>query len=354
MYGRLVRARAPGGPASRDRMRRYVAATLLTGLSVALLARVINWDATSRALQSATPGYVALAVGFLQLSVGAKVARWKLLLPPDAEISRWRLYRILHISYLINNVLPARIGDVARITMTTRTKGARMGHALSSLMTERVVDAVTLTAAFLAVSPFLTLSATSRFWLRVAWVVIALAVVAAVLFVVVPWRPRPFGGKWLATRVPGSRRIREEARSFGEGWSLLVSREHMWGIWAWSALAWVSAFAINYSLMLALDIDAPVTVAILLTCTTNFAMLLPSSPAYIGVFHAAATFSLLPFGVKSSAALSFAILAHLVNVIPVSILGAVFLLAGHELRSIRRVTPEGDPATGSMPSTRPP
>lgn len=334
-------------------MRRYTVAALLTIASVALLLRVIDWSATGRALQSASPGYVAMAVGFLMLSIAAKVARWKLLLPPDAGISRWRLYRILHISYLINNILPARIGDVARITLTTRTNGTRVGHALSSLMTERVVDAITLTGAFLAVSPFLTLSATSRFWLRVAWIVIAAAAVVAVLLAVVRWRPRPFGGRWLTSRLPGSGRMRDEARSFGEGWALLLSRDHMWGIWMWSAVAWAAAFAINYSLMLALDIDAPMTVAILLTCTTNFAMLLPSSPAYIGVFHAAATFSLLPFGVKSSTALSFAILAHLVNVIPVSVLGAVFLLAGHELRSIRSAARESE-AAGSAISPRAP
>lgn len=335
-------------------MRRFAAATLLTLLSIALLLRVIDWSATSAALRSSTPAYVALAVAFLLLSVAAKVARWRLLLPRHAGLSRWRLYRILHISYLINNVLPARIGDVARITLTTRTNGARVGHALSSLMTERVVDTVTLTVAFLAVSPFLTLSATSRFWMRVAWVAIAIAVVLAVVLVLVPWRPRPFGGKWLATRVPGAALIHAEARSFGEGWALLLAREHWYAIWGWSLLAWAAAFAINYSLMLALDIDAPITVAILLTCTTNFAMLLPSSPAYIGVFHAAATFSLIPFGVKSSAALSFAILAHIVNVVPVSILGAIFLLAGHELRSIRRAAADSDPAANGVATSEPP
>jgi len=48
------------------------------------------------------------------------------------------------------------------------------------------------------------------------------------------------------------------------------------------------------------------------------------------VFHAAATLALVPFDVSGSRALSFAIAAHLVNVIPVSILGAVFLLLGRE------------------------
>ena len=75
---------------------------------------------------------------------------------------------------------------------------------------------------------------------------------------------------------------------------------------------------------------APIAVAVLLTCTTNLAMLIPSSPGYVGVFHAAATLSLLPFGVGSSEAFGFAILAHLVNVLPVSLLGAIFLLLGRE------------------------
>jgi hypothetical protein len=38
----------------------------------------------------------------------------------------------------------------------------------------------------------------------------------------------------------------------------------------------------------------------------------------------------VPFNVDKATALSFAIIAHLVNVLPVSILGALFLLGGRE------------------------
>jgi hypothetical protein len=116
-------------------------------------------------------------------------------------------------------------------------------------------------------------------------------------------------------------------------------------------MAWVGAFAINYMLMQALDIDAPVTVAVLLTCTTNLAMLLPSSPGYLGVFHAAATLSLLPFDVGPSRALSFAILAHLVNVVPVSLLGAAFLLWGRESLSFRSARDEDVPDGTDLPAS---
>jgi hypothetical protein len=52
--------------------------------------------------------------------------------------------------------------------------------------------------------------------------------------------------------------------------------------------------------------------------------------------------------VGESAAFSFAILAHLVNVLPVSIIGAVFLLLGREsltlnLRALRSAVPAQAP-----------
>ena len=85
-------------------------------------------------------------------------------------------------------------------------------------------------------------------------------------------------------------------------------------------------------------------------------MLIPSSPGYVGVFHAAATLSLLPFHVASGSALSFAILAHLVNVVPVSLIGAVFLLLGREqisfsMKSLRRQQAAQHEAEAAMNST---
>jgi uncharacterized protein (TIRG00374 family) len=168
-------------------------------------------------------------------------------------------------------------------------------------------------------------------WLHTAWFVIAGLFVSIVLLTLLRHR---LGGvrlpAFLSRRLPHNRRLQDEARTFSEGLRQVFNKRRMMRIWGWSWAAWAGAFAINYMLMRALNINAPFTVAVLLTCTTNLAMLLPSSPGYIGVFHAAATLSLLPFGVEQTTAFSFAILAHLVNVLPVSLLGAAFLLWGRE------------------------
>jgi uncharacterized protein (TIRG00374 family) len=248
-------------------------------------------------------------------------------------------------------VLPARLGDVARVAMTSRQPGIRFGHVLSSMLTERVTDSVTLIAGFVLVSPFLPIPQDYVPWLHLAWLVIAGVCVVAFIATLLRRPLARAGGRLpLGRFIPGNARMKDEAVSFREGWRQLFSRQHVLSIWGWSWMAWVGAFAINYMLMKALDIDAPITVAVLLTCTTNLAMLLPSSPGYIGVFHAAATLSLLPFHVGASRALSFAILAHLVNVVPVSLLGAAFLLWGRETLSFK---PSSDDPPAAEPIVPP-
>lgn len=312
-------------------MRRFLIGLAVTAVCTGLLLRLIPWGATREALRSANPALIALAVTCLVASLIAKTVRWRLLLPDDSPVTTPGLYRILHISFLLNNVLPARLGDVARVTMTSRQPGIRFGHVVSSMLTERVTDTVTLLLGFLVVSPFLPVPERYQPWLAVAWAVIA-GLVALVLFAAI-FRGQIGGlarSERIARHIPANRVLRAEGTSFLEGLRVLFSRRHAISIWGWSWTAWVAAFAINYVLMRALSIQAPVAVAVLLTCTTNLAMLIPSSPGYIGVFHLAATASLLPFNVGESRALSFAILAHLVNVVPVSIIGAVALMAGRD------------------------
>lgn len=331
-----------GPPDGEGIMPRFLLGLAFTSVSVAFLWWLVDWDTTLDVLKNADPVYIALAVTCLVLSLVAKTVRWRLLLPASASVSTPRLYRILHISFLINNVLPARLGDVVRVTMTTRQPGVRLGHVLSSLMTERVTDSVTLLAGFVLVSPLLPLPDPYKPWLHAAWV--AMAIVSAIFLVAVAF-PRQAArlGRRVAIhrRLPLGERMRAESASFREGWVQLASRRRFVPIWGVSWIAWIGAFAINYLLMRALNIDAPIAVAVLITCTTNLAMLAPSTPGYIGVFHTAAALSLIPFNVADSTAVSFAILAHLVNVVPVSLIGAVFLLLGRESFSLRRIPEPG-------------
>jgi len=311
-------------------MSRQLAGIGLSVLSILLLLWLSDFSEAADALGSANIVLVALATVFLIVSLGAKSFRWASLLPATAPVSRWRLYRVMHVSHLLNNLLPFRLGDVARVATASREPGLRTGHVISSMVTERLADIATLTAAFLAVSLFLPLPRAYQPWVAAAWIAVATLVITFGSVAAVR-----AGGRWSApawwlwmmgssaARLPDG--VRREVASFGDGFALLFGASSYRAVWSWSCLAWASAISVNFCLMRALHVDAPWTVAIVITCTTNLVMLVPSSPGYVGVFHAAATLSLLPFGVNTDIALAFAVLAHIVNVVPASILGAIFL-----------------------------
>jgi len=61
---------------------------------------------------------------------------------------------------------------------------------------------------------------------------------------------------------------------------------------------------------------------------------IPSTPGYVGTFHYLCQIALVMFGVSSSEALSFAVIAHLVGVAPVALVGLI--CAQHEGVAIYR------------------
>ena len=265
-------------------------------------------------LRSANPALTSVGVACLLLSLSAKTERWRELLPREAGLTFWQLFRILHISIFLNNVLPLRAGDLARGAMTARLPELRVGHVISSMVAERALDAVALLAAFVLAAPLLAGSGFQNQTRAALAVLAVLAVVGLVLVITVR-----------LTQRRGTQSLRGPLLSaYVASWVRLASVAG-WRIWVWSIAAWLLAFTINLTLFHALDIEVSPLMAIVVTCTTNFSMLIPASPGHIGVYHAAATLTLVAAGVSGTDAASFSLLSHLVNVLPTSIIGAGYL-----------------------------
>jgi len=64
---------------------------------------------------------------------------------------------------------------------------------------------------------------------------------------------------------------------------------------------------------------------VLLVVTTNLGQVLPSSPAALGVFEAAAVLALIAYGVGRPEAVSYAVSLHALNVVPYLLAGPVAL-----------------------------
>ncbi|MBI4629964.1 MAG: flippase-like domain-containing protein, partial [Candidatus Rokubacteria bacterium] len=70
---------------------------------------------------------------------------------------------------------------------------------------------------------------------------------------------------------------------------------------------------------------------------------IPSAPGYVGVFHYAAVLAVEIFDVPRAAGLGYALLFHASQVIPITLVGWLFLLREHlSLGEAARAQPAGD------------
>jgi uncharacterized membrane protein YbhN (UPF0104 family) len=107
--------------------------------------------------------------------------------------------------------------------------------------------------------------------------------------------------------------------------------------------SWVVLGLSYWILTAAFDLDVPFAAGLLVVVAINFSLVLPSSPAALGVFEAATIVALGAFDVPRADALSYALVLHLVNFVPFLIIG--FALLGPE--ALRRGPASGSPSSSS-------
>ena len=84
----------------------------------------------------------------------------------------------------------------------------------------------------------------------------------------------------------------------------------------WTTGSWIVLGFSYWFVMRAFDLGLSPVAGELVVIGIGLAMVLPSSPGAIGVFEAATVVVLKAYGVDNSVALSYALLLHALNVIP--------------------------------------
>jgi uncharacterized membrane protein YbhN (UPF0104 family) len=123
-------------------------------------------------------------------------------------------------------------------------------------------------------------------------------------------------------------KLGHSARQFAQGTDSL--REG--GLWAqlllWTTLTWMFSLVSGWAGTQAVGINAGLPVLLFLTVITSTGQAVPSSPGYVGVYHAAATFALTSFGFDATQALGAAVLTHAFSYGPLVIVGLFALWTG--------------------------
>jgi hypothetical protein len=281
--------------------------------------------------------------------------RWRYLLKPLGSFSSFRLFPLIVIGFLVNNVLPARLGIVARaIILGERESISKMATG-GTLVVEQVFDGVTL-LFFIAVIAVFGVSVGGVLQSTI-YIVAGLFLGALVLCFILASSPRLArrGVSLLVHILPQRWRGKTEgwlARLI-EGLGIMRRPGKLIVVFALSTLVWLCEAGTFCMVAFAFDLGLPFYVFMLAAAVANLAWALLMTPGGLGPFDYFAQQTVIYFGVSGAVATSYVVALHAIILLPMIALGFIFLwMANLSLAKImpaeRRLAKDYDPSSGEQ------
>lgn len=286
-----------------------------------------------------------------------RARRWRPILDPVApNLPFAPLWRSTAIGMMVNNVVPARAGEVARAYALTRETGVPFATGLASLAVDRLLDSVVL-LGFMGLAlfdPALRRGATALNGPLAAVAggggLFLLAMIAGVFTLVFFPRPLIRIFELFARRVSPAleQRGKDVLERFIAGLSVLRRPERFAAILGWTTAHWLLN-AVGYMLAFrAFDIAVPFSAALFIIGFIALGAAVPSAPGFFGVFEYMAIQGLAIFAIPKTQATSWAIGFHILSFIPITLIGAYYFtrlgLGMSELQKGAELQKDSEPA----------
>jgi hypothetical protein len=278
-------------------------------------------------LKSARYWWLLPGVGVYFVGVWIRAWRWHYLLRPLKAVPTPKMFPIVAIGYMGNNIYPARAGEILRAFVLKRKQDISISASLATIVVERVFDGVVMLGFV-----FLNLPA------LVASGYIVSAVLGSVLFLgalgvflaaaMFPERAEKVAA-WLIQRlVPEKYRekVKDIMSRFLDGLESLRSPREAIMVLLTSVVIWLLETGKYWFVMQAFDFQVSYFALMLMNGIVNLATTIPSAPGYVGTFDAPGIAVLTAYGVDQGIATGYTLVLHAALWLPITVLGAYYML----------------------------
>ena len=289
----------------------------------------LHWAEVWATLRQANYWWLIPGVAVYFVSVWFRAWRWGFLLRGSKRVSANRLFPVVVIGYMGNDILPVRLGEVLRAYVLWRREGIHVGTTLTTAVLERLFDGLTMVLFVLFGLLFVPLSALLSQLVTFASVFFFGALAVFLFLAAQPDLLRRIANVLIERLVPA--RFRSLLLGFVEGIvaglkSLRSGRDVLvlFGVtlWVWvleTCKYWLVSFAFA-------DLHLPYVGIMLMGGAINLLTALPALPGYIGTFETGIKI-LTGIGAPQAPAGSYILVLHAILLVPVTLLGLVFMAA---------------------------
>ena len=303
-----------------------------------LAVRGVDFAEVRAALAESNYWWLAPALGSLAIGIAVRALRWQLLFRRETRPPFRAAASALLVGIFVNSILPARAGEAARVVVLNQQEGTSRVEAVGTVVLERALDVVCLLLLLFVISPWLP---------QVSWLLPAaiLGAVVAVGLAVVAWVLARFGDRPLRAalrplarlRFVDATRVDRAGANLAQGFAGLRDWRLLAAALVLTTFSWLWLSLSMWFVLRAFELGLSPVAGVLVAVAVNLGMILPSSPAAVGVFEAATLVALSAYGVPKEEALGTALVAHVLNFLPFIIVGLLVLHA--HAASLRRAEP---------------
>jgi uncharacterized membrane protein YbhN (UPF0104 family) len=300
----------------------------MRGISLASVASAMGSADQLLLFGLSVPAYLA--------AIYVRGLRWRQLTKPFEVMPRGVLVRGVAVGFMVNNLLPLRIGEFVRAWYVAREVGASGSAILGTVVLERVIDVVCVVAVAVGALALTGVGSGESGFLRQGALLllpVAIAPLGGLILIraapewviaVALWCAHPFPervGGWLERNL----------RNFADGLGALSGGRHLFWIALHSIVIWVVLSVIPMLAgLLAFDLELGSLSDTLITSwivlgAVGVAVAVPSAPGFLGTYQLAFRAVLERFGVDSSTALALGLMVWLVFWLSLTVPGLLVL-----------------------------
>ena len=318
---------------SRSRFLHWVLALLLAAACLYYSLRGIDWLQVWRILETTKLSYLGLVMIAGTISLTLRAWRWRVLLQSGGPVGFATAFWATCAGYFGNSFLPARAGELIRTVMIDAEAGLGRTFVLTTALSERLVDAITL----VLISSLILLTLPFRpGWYASAAKPFAFIGICGVLSIAILPKLERFWQSLLA-RTPIPERFREKLRHILEqilfGLRAFHDTRRLLTFLSLTAVIWfMDAVGVVLGTR-SVGISLNLSMAYLLNTGLGLGSALPSTPGYVGIYQFVAVSVLTPFGFPRAAVIAYTLLLQVLQYVSTGIWGLFALLRFRKLKA---------------------
>ncbi|MFZ0532298.1 MAG: lysylphosphatidylglycerol synthase transmembrane domain-containing protein [Anaerolineales bacterium] len=318
---------------SKNNWKRILPGLIVSVAALAVVFSMLDLRKFVQAIQQADLRFFFAGILFELLWLIVRGFVWRTLLQNKA--SYHDVFITINEGYLLNNILPFRLGEIGRAFLIGRKAHLDFWQVLPSILIERSLDLAIAVGLFLTTLPFVI----GISWAKQAAIGTGIIVLTglATIYLLARNRHRVLGWidqagqRWALVKKLAGRRV----IAFFDGLEIITDGRLFLRALGWEGLDWLVS-VLQYYLFLRAFFEAPSLLWVLFALGVGaLGIAAPSSPGAIGVFEAVLVGALVVFGLDASPATAFALSVHFTSYIITSLMGGYGLYKdGESLSSL--------------------